>query len=88
MVKTTIIYLKQHAEGYFTLLKLSNFLKISTIRHTDEISPNEISHKQEKNFVYLKEHERLYFIVAHVLLKYFNKSVIWKILSENLLSTQ
>ena len=29
--------------------------------------------------VYLKEHVRLYFIVAHELLKYFNKLCIWKI---------
>ena len=38
--------------------------------------------------VYLKEHVRLYVIVAHELLKYFNKSGVWKIVSKNFLSTQ
>ena len=37
--------------------------------------------------VYPQEHVRLYFIVAHELLKHFNKSGIWKIVSEDLLFT-
>ena len=38
--------------------------------------------------IYLKEHVRLYFAVAHELLKYFDKLGIWKIVSENVLSTK
>ena len=38
--------------------------------------------------VYLKEHVRLYFVVANELLKYFNKLGVSKIMLENILSTQ
>ena len=68
------IHIKEQPLYTSKILILQNFVKL--------FCPNEFVINDKNNFCKLQQHVKLDFTIAHGLLKYFNISGIWKMVSK------